>query len=306
MKQGFSEVLLSLYRNLGSNLPWAGFLRDLASHSGAEAAHLVLHQEAGGSAHFGAGPLPIGADHMQRMRYLRAYSPDDFPAAMPFRALRTRVGSNGEAWIILSRSGGDLSASVSVLLGDLAPHLAQAAAQFWMHQHSLTARAAMQDLARRVGIGWAVLSAQGEVLAVHNAPPAYVVADRLRLPPAVQKRLMMSLETGSNLALNLTDMQALLVPLSISRAAAILYFMGRNTPSAGDETLLRDLFDLTRTEARFAARIAGGDSIAQAGEALNFTLQTARYYSKQLYAKLGAAGLPEAIRILENSVYRLG
>lgn len=305
MKQGFSEILLSLYGSLGPNLSWDGFLGNLSAYATASGALLVLQDQAGQAAVYGMGALPLSTDQMMRMRYLRTYSPDDFTAAVPFRALRTRVLGGGEAWVILWRETGDLSASLSVLLGDLAPHIAQAVPQFWAAQQTRAKEAAMADLAQRAGVGWALITGQGAVIAVHNAPPAYVQNARLRLPSADQQHVLAAAEKGRIVAIALSEIQGLYVPMAAFGGQGILYFATHRTFSAGQEPLLQQLFGLTRAESRFAARLAAGDSIEQAGAALSFTAQTARYYSKQVYSKLGVAGLPSAVLALSNSVYRL-
>ena len=62
---------------------------------------------------------------------------------------------------------------------------------------------------------------------------------------------------------------------------------------------------ITRSEARFALKLADGLSIAEAAETLGLTLETARNYSKQIYSKMDLRGQTDLIRVLENSVIRL-
>jgi DNA-binding CsgD family transcriptional regulator len=167
-------------------------------------------------------------------------------------------------------------------------------------------------MATRLGISWALLGANGAVIAARDSvPPSLMIGDKLRLPTPVQRQLsqrMLSYVEGQNrvpLALNIGTNQALLVPFSGQGAAAILYVLTAKPTPEQAWPMLADIFGLTPNEARFAAELAGGQSIAQAGTALGFTLETARHYSKQLYAKLGAAGQVEVVRRIENSVYRL-
>ena len=305
MKADLSDILLPLYRNLGRNPPWTAFLAALAAHAGASAAHLVLQDESGQLAQFGTGILPIETAQLARMRYLRAYSPDDFSAAQPFRAMRLRCEGGGEAWIALSRQGGDLAAAVSLLLGHLAPHLALAARQYWTEQHLSEVAAGMNDMAQRLGIAWAKVSATAMLLAGHNVPTHYHQSGRLRLPSPAQKRVLAALEAGEAAAINLPDMQLFLAQAARQSDPAMLYFVRPAAPPPQAAPLLAQLFDVTPAEARFAARLAQGDSIEAAGQHLGLTAQTARYYSKQLYPKLAASGLPDAVRKIANSVYRL-
>ena len=49
-------------------------------------------------------------------------------------------------------------------------------------------------------------------------------------------------------------------------------------------------FGLSRSEARLACRLASGDSLSTAAATLGLSVETARNYSKSLYAKTGARG----------------
>ena len=65
------------------------------------------------------------------------------------------------------------------------------------------------------------------------------------------------------------------------------------------------LWSLTPAEARFASAIADGKTLDEAAAALSITIETARHYSKRLYAKTGARGLPDLVRLLLTSVASL-
>ena len=68
---------------------------------------------------------------------------------------------------------------------------------------------------------------------------------------------------------------------------------------------LVDLFDLTPAEARLAWSLAQGLSIAEAAEAHGLTVETARYYSKKIYAKTGARGQVDLVRNILTGVLAL-
>jgi DNA-binding CsgD family transcriptional regulator len=65
---------------------------------------------------------------------------------------------------------------------------------------------------------------------------------------------------------------------------------------------LASLFDLPPREAELAIALNEGLSIAEAADAMGLTLETARNYSKRLYAKLGVRGQPELVRLVCDSV----
>ncbi|MBE3640524.1 helix-turn-helix transcriptional regulator, partial [Mangrovicoccus algicola] len=63
-------------------------------------------------------------------------------------------------------------------------------------------------------------------------------------------------------------------------------------------------FGLSRSEARLAAALADGLSLAEAAEELGWTLGTARSASKQLFARMGTASQAGVVRrLLESGVW---
>jgi DNA-binding CsgD family transcriptional regulator len=312
MRADDSDILLALYRSAQETPAWTAFLRAIAARTGATAAHLVAQREGESPQNFGQGALSLASESLARMRYLRPYSGDDIAAAQPFRAVRVRAEGGGDAWVIVVRQGDDFAASTSALLSSIAPHIALAAAQFWRQERALAGHAAQKDVATRLGIAWLLLDANGATIIASNTMPAgLMMGDKLRLAPNAQRQLLQQISSytqGQNtqpLAMVFGPRQALLVPFSGHGAAAILYVLSAKPIPNLAWPVLADIFGLTPNEARFAAEMAGGKSIVQAGEALGFTVETARHYSKQLYAKLGAAGQVEVVRRIENSVYKL-
>ncbi len=312
MRAEDTDILLALYRSGQDTSGWTGFLNALRQRVGAKSAHLVLQGDGAASEAFGLSDAPLPPETRARMRYLRPYSGDDFAMPHPFRALRTRVEGGGEAWVIVAREGEDFTAATSVLLGSLAPHVALAVAQYWQRQRLRAAQSAAQDMAARQGLSWALLGPDAQPTLVSEGPASpLILGGRLRLPAPALRQIDQRIEgyvawkTTAPLAAQVGETQVLLVPFSGHHAAAILYLKARKSTVESAAPLLAELFSLTPTEARFAAELAQGKSIAQAGAALQFTLETARYYSKQIYAKMGAAGQSDMIRQIENSIYRL-
>lgn len=58
---------------------------------------------------------------------------------------------------------------------------------------------------------------------------------------------------------------------------------------------------LSEKEGSLAIAIANGDSLTEAADALGLTIETARNYSKRVYAKTGAKGLADLVRIVLTS-----
>jgi DNA-binding CsgD family transcriptional regulator len=65
---------------------------------------------------------------------------------------------------------------------------------------------------------------------------------------------------------------------------------------------LGELFDLIPSEARLALALSRGMSIAEAAGELGLTVESARTYSKRIYAKTGARGQSDLVRFIHRSV----
>jgi DNA-binding CsgD family transcriptional regulator len=84
--------------------------------------------------------------------------------------------------------------------------------------------------------------------------------------------------------------------------AAIVYISGDRRSQADRCEQLVDLFGLLPSEARLAWMLAQATTISEAADALGLTVETARNYSKKIYAKTGARGHAELVRIILTSV----
>ena len=95
-------------------------------------------------------------------------------------------------------------------------------------------------------------------------------------------------------------------PLTLSGAPAVIaYVHGDNRASSLRESQLREMFALSASEARLALALCRGKRIAEAGEEIGLTVETARSYSKSIYAKTGARGQPDLVRIILGSILAL-
>jgi DNA-binding CsgD family transcriptional regulator len=103
----------------------------------------------------------------------------------------------------------------------------------------------------------------------------------------------------------------LLVPASSNRltanprAAIIAYIHGDSWQATDRCENLTELFGLSRSEARLALALSRGMNISQAAESLGIKIETARKCSKLIYAKTGAGGMPDLVRIVMRSVLAL-
>jgi DNA-binding CsgD family transcriptional regulator len=95
---------------------------------------------------------------------------------------------------------------------------------------------------------------------------------------------------------------ALLVPMIERPEAALaipvlLAFCRFPHDSAVDRRpLLKDIFGLSTREAELALALSSGQSVAEAAQNMGVTDETARGYTKSIYAKMGVRGQAELVR----------
>ena len=100
----------------------------------------------------------------------------------------------------------------------------------------------------------------------------------------------------------------LLVPAHAKNATArvspvaIAYVHADSWRSSDRCKQLAELFALSPREARLALALSRGMTITEAAAEFNLKIETARSYSKDIYAKTGARGLPDLVRIVLTSV----
>jgi DNA-binding CsgD family transcriptional regulator len=203
-----------------------------------------------------AGDAPALPEGLRRER---VYTEDDLGGDIGLRALRVTGGG-----VVLTRAGG-FRATDSALLSALAPHLAQALT-LWAQAEAARGDAAQSSaVMRAAGLGWARLGPGGRVLA-SDAPEGAIRAGRV---------------TGT--ALQVTDAQG---PLALIRVPVPPPPPERIAPALG----------LTLAEARLACALAGGLDMPSSARALGWTIETARSYSRRIYAKTGCWGQADLVR----------
>lgn len=245
------------------------------------------------------------------------------------RSVRVTEPSGVDAW--LSCVGGrNIGSAISALLAALAPHLRVALRTYIALERERFRSVVTSDAIRRLNFGWLTLDARGRI--VDMAPHVEQVFQRTSLlrrgrydrltpaSPAVDRELTALVrrfaeieDTGDNRpkAINLSRdpwMDMLVAPMpgrAISagpKPVAIVYLSGDRRSQADRCEQLVDLFGLLPSEARLAWALARGMSIAQAAEDLGLTIETARTYSKKIYAKTGAGGQADLVRTILTSV----
>lgn len=241
------------------------------------------------------------------------------------RTVRVTEASGVNAW--LSCAGRPFSSSATAFLTALAPHLRIAMRSFVALERERLRSSLASEAFGRLNFGWLTLDAQCRILDMTTHVEQLFQRNSLlrrgrydRLTPAsadldreltaLVKHFAQDAEARPR-AINLSRdpwMDMLVAPFrgrSVATGAvpvAIVYLSGDRSSQADRCEQLVDLFGLLPSEARLAWEIAQGIPIAEAAANLNLTVETARNYSKKIYAKMGARGQAELVRIILSSV----
>lgn len=245
------------------------------------------------------------------------------------RAVRITEPSGVGGWLAVA-GGRSLGSAAGALLLGLAPHLRIALRSFAALERERFRSAVTGDAFNRLNIAWMTLDAQGRIVeSTQNMEQMFQWGTLLRrgryerlvpASPAVDRQLTGYLKQVARgtavrpLAINLSQdpwFDMLVAPLqgdtlSGHRSAAVIVYVSGDRRSQADRCeQLVDLFSLLPSEARLAWLLAQATSIAEAAEMLGITVETARNYSKKIYAKTGARGHAELVRVIMTSVLAL-
>ena len=244
--------------------------------------------------------------------------------------MRVQEASGVDAWLTIARRGPDFGEDADALLVQLAPQLRGALRHFVARERDRLTASLAAEAVGRLQFGWIALDGDGTVLDYdHFGETVLTSADVLyrngfaRLSarePALDREIAKAIAglaatpPGRPRALPLRAepwLDMLLVPASrsgyLTQAApsVIAYVHGDNWHSSERCAQLMDMFSLTTSEARLALALCRGNSIAESAAEVGLTIQTARSYSNAIYAKTGARGLPDLVRIIMGSVLAL-
>lgn len=246
------------------------------------------------------------------------------------RVLRIVEPGGSSAWLMASRSSTDFEPGEDAMFAAMAPHFAISLRTYSEIESGRTHADISSTAIRRLNFGWLTLDGRGRVLDVDPA-----AADFLRNVSAIRMRadgrLILSDPTADHAfnevirtfaddgmnrarALHISSdpwLTMLLAPMlgrtlyGDKTPMFIAYLHGDIRSNADRCEQLVDLFGLTRSEARFALKLSQGRTIAETGRELGLTIESARIYSKRVYAKTGVRGHAELVRLILTSVIAL-
>lgn len=246
------------------------------------------------------------------------------------RMLRVMEPSGVSAWLAISRRANDFTEQDDALLKVITPILRGAVRNYVaLEQVHFTATVA-SDAMRRLHFGWMALDAAGRVVehdpeagrvfalsgVLGKGPNGFLTVQSNRLKSEIFNAIQVLAGNSQARARAFTLSQdpwldMLLMPavsnrLSANpRAAIIAYIHGDSWQETDRCEQLTQLFSLSRSEARLALALSRGMTITQAAASLGVKVETARKCSKIIYAKTGAGGLPDLVRIVMRSVLAL-
>lgn len=238
------------------------------------------------------------------------------------RVVRIADKEDYSAWLVLARMGA-CSAADSALLSNLAPYVAIALDNLvTIERERLRSRINALALAR-MRKGWMLFDREARLSAIDAATARFwkhhfgseprpgerlvavdVAAQRKLAAAAAEMADDPALPARPLVLREAPRIEALLMPPPAETMAnpALLALIPLDLPRSSEAaTRLAQIFDLPRREAELAMALADGRSIAEAADLMGLTLETARNYSKRLYAKLGVRGQAELVRLVYES-----
>lgn len=331
---GETELLVPLHGGVFEQPMWRTFLRSLRQVAAVDAAMILVRTAAArDDLELVEGDIRgLRPTLNPEMREGRVYSRAELNGSTEdydYRAIRLRDESGLDAWLAISACD-PLEAEHSSLLSALAPHFRVALKVLASLEREKVRASVSADAFRRMNFGW--LSIDERCRIVDCDPQAQRFLERSgklqrgpydRLTPAspdVDRQLAgLARDYAADRqrrprAFNLSRdpwLDVLVSPARLetlgrdSKAVAVVYLRGDRSSSADRHEQLVDLFDLTPAEARLAWSLAQGLSIAEAAAVHGLTVETARYYSKKIYAKTGARGQVDLVRNILTGVLAL-
>jgi len=321
-----TDLLLPLYRGFDETPRFATLLARLRRRAGARQADLVIDGDASTVSASVLDPTMRNA-----LRPYRAYSLAEL-TDRPLGVSDARIvmfplpdGSRG--WLYIA-SEKPCTAADSALLSSLAPYVQSVVSAWQEMERERAACALSSDGLVKTGSGWILFDADARVVAIEPetrrrlgalAPAVPTVGERLRgIAPGAERHLV---QTSAQCIKGHSPDQPHCVLLADPRVEAVLEPVARGSQTASRfpeaamiawcrfdtpdsparAAMLAGLHDLPQREAELAVAIADGLSISEAAERMGLTLETARNYSMQLYAKLDVSGQAQLVRLVQRS-----
>ncbi len=270
----------------------------------------------------------LRSDNPAHVAYRKAVmTPSGINAA---RMMRVEEPSGVSTWLTTTRRKGDFTSEDDALLHSIAPYLRSVLRSYVALERERTSAALAGDAIHRLNFGWITLDAAGHILeadprghhilaesgVLHRGTQGHLKGETARQSQeiiAAIKAIAGAANARPRAIVLSRDpwLDMLLVPASRNTISAksvpavVAYVHSDSTLSADRCEQLAQLFGLLPSEARLALALGRGMSIADAAKALDLTVESARTYSKKIYAKTGARGHADLVLFVQRSVLRI-
>jgi DNA-binding CsgD family transcriptional regulator len=249
---------------------------------------------------------------------------------MSMRTMRLIEPSGTSTWLSIARESRDFDGNHDAMLRSLAPHLRRALRSYLAIDRARFSASVTADALRRLNCGWVTLDASCNIMemsvhaeeilrqssAIARSGANRLMSWRASVSQAVAEAVAGFAQDSSMRprALHISHdpwVDMLLVPVQIqhqpasARPVAIAYIQGDHRTSADRHVHIAELFGLTPSESSLALALSRGRSIAEAAVDLGLSVETARSYSKRIYAKTGARGQVDLVRFILASALAL-
>lgn len=329
-----NELLTALHSGVVQDAPWRLFLQRLRARTDADLCRLVIR--AAGSpqwAEADAVRARDGADFVapdfEMLRPGRVYADAELEESGDERGRHIRLAwpEGGTLVLSLYRRREDFRARDAALLSALAPHLVIALRTQQEIEGARRRNRMAETVLADFMMAWIVLDARGRVLDCDPVGARLIEEGRMirraadgrlrcRLPEAealLEKAVAGPVCEPSAAWLDIDrPTQMVIAPPPACEGAilapphCLLLIRGQRQAALHGGRHLPALFRLTRSEAALAARIAEGETLADAAVGMGLTIETARNYSKRIFLKTSARGQADLVRILLTGVAMLG
>lgn len=256
--------------------------------------------------------IPEGPEAVRRQRQVL-----DAAEVADARFIRIIARGDHNAWLVLLHDRRDFGAGDSALLSSLAPHVTLALAML-MDSRALRLRATIaEDALALLGVGQAIFDGEGHVVLADSIAAAELEVQAGSRPqvragaaqalsaacrelshasPTARRTVRYDDRLGKDLLLRHA-------PIDPDATLSGGYSVGllrrpRRENEAGAAPVVAATLGLSTREAALAEAISQGRSIVEAGAELHLTPETARNYSKRIYAKTGATGQADLVRLI--------
>jgi len=242
------------------------------------------------------------------------------------RVVRVIESQGASLWLLIARDQEDFDASDGSLLNALTPHLS-IALQNTIGLERERMRAAIPGAALdRLRLGWLALDTHGRVTEKGDGTDAllagmptirHAIGHRLQLGRLDHEHALTAAIAAfahdadaaprAILVSEAPRVSVLLQPTRYERISgmapgAVAYIRVEGSFDGNALDHLAQLYSLSRGEAKLALGLCRGQSIAHAAGTVGITLESARTYSKRIYAKAGARGQSDLVRLVLSDV----